>query len=496
MRCYRCGHELTSNTKCTNCGADVRAYYRICNLSYIHYNEGLEKARVRDLSGAVISLTRSLKYNKRNIPARNLLGLVHFEMGDYVNALSEWIVSLNIRPKENAASGYVKELQRDRHQLSVLNRSVKKYNQALDYIANDSEDLAIIQLRHAVADSPHFIEARKLLGLLYIHSGQHESARKVLQEALQLDRGNKQVMKYLNSLRYNHIAGSPALSVAEQRDMGYLPDDADEGIVEAKRTKQSYRFLIPLLVGALSAFLLTWFLLTPARVRQVTQKTNATLVEYTGQIADLENQIAQLTPKEEEEDVAQTGIDAYEALVDVAGVYQGGNYSSIELLTSLLKIDKESLSAKGRLMYDSLYENLYDNGLYQGSTQADEEFSMGNYETALGLYKSVIDIEPNYNNGLTLLQLGISYDLTGNKDEAKKIYQQVIDNYSESYLADEAREHMSNLSTGGETPDPYYETQDSSDDGDDYDYNYDNNYDNSYDDGNYDNGNYDDDGGY
>lgn len=38
------------------------------------YNEALQRASVRDLSGAIDSLKRSLRFNKLNIDARNLLG--------------------------------------------------------------------------------------------------------------------------------------------------------------------------------------------------------------------------------------------------------------------------------------------------------------------------------------------------------------------------------------------------------------------------------------
>ena len=39
------------------------------------YNDGLRKAQMRDMSGAVASLRRSLQFNRENIAARNLLGL-------------------------------------------------------------------------------------------------------------------------------------------------------------------------------------------------------------------------------------------------------------------------------------------------------------------------------------------------------------------------------------------------------------------------------------
>ena len=51
------------------------------SLSVRYYNQGLDKAEIRDLSGAIDLLRRSLKFNKLNIEARNLLGLVYFETG-------------------------------------------------------------------------------------------------------------------------------------------------------------------------------------------------------------------------------------------------------------------------------------------------------------------------------------------------------------------------------------------------------------------------------
>ena len=34
------------------------------------YNDGLKKAQIRDMSGAIVSLRRSLQYNRENIAAR------------------------------------------------------------------------------------------------------------------------------------------------------------------------------------------------------------------------------------------------------------------------------------------------------------------------------------------------------------------------------------------------------------------------------------------
>lgn len=107
----------------------------------------MEKAGVRDLSGAIESLKISLRFNKLNIDARNLLGLIYYEMGEVVTALTEWVISKNYQPKDNLASRYLDEVQKNQARLDSVNQTIKKYNQALLYCKQNSRDLAIIQLK-------------------------------------------------------------------------------------------------------------------------------------------------------------------------------------------------------------------------------------------------------------------------------------------------------------------------------------------------------------
>ncbi len=145
MFCYNCGCQLSEYDFCTGCGADVSLYKKIICVSNMFYNDGLERAGIRDLSGAITSLRQSLKFNKNNVEARNLLGLVYFEMGEVVAALSEWVISKNLRPEKNIADDYIEKVQANATRLDSINQTIKKFNQALTYCQQDSRDLAIIQ---------------------------------------------------------------------------------------------------------------------------------------------------------------------------------------------------------------------------------------------------------------------------------------------------------------------------------------------------------------
>ena len=73
MKCYNCGAKLGRENICPECGVNVKIYKKIVMASNEYYNDALAKASVRDLSGAIESLKTSLKFNKLNIDARNLL---------------------------------------------------------------------------------------------------------------------------------------------------------------------------------------------------------------------------------------------------------------------------------------------------------------------------------------------------------------------------------------------------------------------------------------
>ena len=66
MQCPYCKAKLTAADTCEKCGSDVRQFKKLYRLSNRCYNEGLQKAKGRDLSGAVVELQNSLKINKKN----------------------------------------------------------------------------------------------------------------------------------------------------------------------------------------------------------------------------------------------------------------------------------------------------------------------------------------------------------------------------------------------------------------------------------------------
>ena len=88
-----------------------------------YYNLGLEQAGVRNLSGAIVSLKNSLKFNKYNIDARNLLGLIYCETGEVVDALSEWVISRVISRRTILPVIILMQIQQGRKKLDSVNET-------------------------------------------------------------------------------------------------------------------------------------------------------------------------------------------------------------------------------------------------------------------------------------------------------------------------------------------------------------------------------------
>lgn len=200
MICYKCGQDAGWNDKCPVCGADLSLFKRAIRISNSYYNDGLQKAQVRNLSGAIISLRQSLKFYKYNIQARNLLGLIYYEMGEMVDALSEWVISANYQPDDNLAKKYIDQIHNNRNQLETINQTIKKYNQALTYCKQDSKDLAVIQLRKVLSLNPKLVKGHQLLALLYLEEGHLDKAKKALRDAGKIDTDNTTTLRYLKEV--------------------------------------------------------------------------------------------------------------------------------------------------------------------------------------------------------------------------------------------------------------------------------------------------------
>lgn len=379
MKCMNCGAELTDSAYCPNCGCDVSVQKQAIVLSGIYYNQGLEKAQVRDLSGAMDQLRRSLKFNKMNIDARNLLGLVYFETGEVVSALSEWVISKNMQPENNAAAGYIRNLQQDANRLDVINQTIKKYNFALQNAVEGNEDTAVIQLKKLLTQNPKLIKGYQLLALLYIHKGEYEKARRQLKRAIKIDKTNTTTLRFLAEV--DEQTGTrtqleprrfPGIRRAPAEEASALSGGRRAEAVPAQTlpARTSNRFSVfNLIFGAVLGAAAIWFLVIPARTRAINLEANDKIAQYSTNIASYKSQNAALSQQLSTAQAAASSATAAESSSDsVTSSYSnlvkaGRDAAAGESSTAaaeLQSVDRSLLDDDSAAVYDTLAAQLAD----------------------------------------------------------------------------------------------------------------------------------------
>ncbi|MCB7302584.1 tetratricopeptide repeat protein [Bariatricus massiliensis] len=440
---------------------------RLAYQSNYWYNDGLKKANIRDLSGAVSSLRRSLQYNRENIMARNLLGLVYYGRGEVVEALVEWIISKNFKSYENIANYYIKKVQETPSELETINQAIHKYNQCLIYCQQNGEDLAIIQLKKVVAAHPTFLKAHQLLALLYLHTEQYAKARQILRRAHKMDTTNEITLSYMHELA--QIRSQKVAKLKEDKNQTVSYNLGNETIIQpasaSLKDNAGVLTIVNILIGIAVGAAVIWFLIVPSVNQKKAGEANRNVTELSEQIASKDAQINALKKELEgyrsSSDEAESAIataqstqESYEKLMTVYNQYQGGNTSNADMLEGLLAVTPDALGEQGKAIYGEISGDLFPKMCERLYAQAQSDMEGGSYGEAVTALESVIRMDEGYDEGKALKLLGDAYAGNGDAEKAKETYEKVTANYSGTDAANEAQNALSGTpaenNSGGE----------------------------------------------
>ena len=452
MKCFNCGADLKDSEYCSQCGADVKLYSRMLKLSNAYYNEGLEKAKVRDLSGAVLALRESLKINKKNTNARNLLGLVYYEMGMAVEALTQWIISRSFQSSKNIADEYIESIQNNPARLDTVNTSLRKYNQALVYCQQGSYDLAIIQLKKVLSVNGKLLDAHLLLALLYMKVENYARARNEIKKVLAVDCNNTQALRYLKELSRETDKDQPK---EEEKNKDYIAYTRDnETIIQPVGVKDNSGFhaILNVVIGLVIGVAVMGLLIMPALQSKKSGELNKAVAEYSDQVDAKSATLDSLKQeneslKQQAEEATKAASDAadkvssYEELLKAYASYSAGD--SAAALQELEAINQDTLSDDAKTLYSSVFSEVgvtAVNDLYKTGYAAYEK---GDYDTAIADLGKCYELDNT--QGDALYFLARSYHKSGDTENAKIYYQKVIEEFPNTRKATDAEGLMKGL---------------------------------------------------
>lgn len=460
MICYNCGCRLSEKNFCTGCGADVTLYKKIMFASNRFYNEGLDKASVRDLSGAITSLRESLKLNKNNIEARNLLGLVYYERGEVVAALSEWVISKNIKEDKNIADDYINMIQNNPGRLETFNQTVKKYNQALLYCQQDSLDLAVIQLKKVLSMNPRFLQARQLLSLLYINNQDWDKAKKELDKCIKIDANNTMTLRYIKEVE--SMMPSEEERVKKKKE-AIVYQSGNDTVIQPVGKKEivGFQTLLNIIIGVVIGVGVAWYLVVPARVQHAQSQVNEQLKsvseqldaktvqvdELTQQINDLTKEKDSLSSSLNEAQGVNVAVEANTDLIEAALMYMNKTADEQTIAEELELIDQDYLDNDATESFKTLYQTILEavgpvvaKGCYNTGYEA---FRTEEYDTAIENLEKAFKYDAT--NGEALYNLAQSYNRSGDTDKAVETYKKVIELFPNTEKARKSENYIKEL---------------------------------------------------
>jgi len=434
-------------------------------MSSILYNKGLSQAQTRNLSGAVLSLTESLQIDKKHTDARNLLGLICFEMGLVGDAVKHWIISTGFQKQNNRASLYLTDIERNTSSYERLNEAVRAYNMAIEYVERENDDLAILRLKKAVELSPNFVQAMNLLAFCYLLQKNSRGALSMIERVLLIDEGNETALRY-----YKTITGVKMKAAAMiNKPSGTVKEDVSQPeppFVEARTVKTEnekratlFNDILFFSIGAIIAVSVMYALVIPAIVQNATERAGEladelislnemhqiATADMSGRIDDLELEIETLeeTVAAQSEQISHFEsiqvVTAAQWLLDdgnvigAAEVIYNANLSGLPV--DVLEKAEEIIAAT----YSYTAARLYNDGI--------SAFNAGNFADARTSLESALRFSRVLGSNLDNIYfyLGSAELNLGNTEAAAAHFRIVVDDYPNSAVFSRAYEELGQL---------------------------------------------------
>ncbi len=462
MKCPRCGHEMMKRRRrCEICGQDLSMYERLQRISNSFYNKGLERAKVRDLTGAIEMLKKSLEMNKENTDARNLLGLVYFEMGEVVAALSEWVISKHFNQDNPVADKFIEKVQADTVAFDTMNQTIRKYNIALANAKRQDDDLAILQLKRVISMHPKYVRALLLLSLIYLKNCEYEKAKRCLVRVQKIDVGNVTAMRFMEEIRLQTQPGAQGTEQQKEAD-DFSSTPQFVPVHSYKEEKPNFIAFLTFFLGLVIGVAVIYYMAVPNIRKSIMEEYNKKEIDYSAMLSVkdvsiaslesniriLENQVNDLerTLRREEGYV----LTDYEPLVNALYGYR--EYlllaePTVEqadaLLAEIYALDMsiiETENEKAMSLYEAMLEDMETRAAVFYTQQGLLLYGEGKNEEALPVLEQAYTYSDN--DPEVIYHLGRIYHAKGDLPQAKLLYQMLLENHPDSLRCQEAEVYL------------------------------------------------------
>ena len=442
--------------------AGINRRRKLEQMSNGYYNLSLSLAKERNLSSALNALSIALGLNKKNIDARNLYGLICFEMGEETKALISWVISINISQIGNPAQNYLQKIRNKSAYLEKSQDAISKYNKAISQIKTVNYDMARITLKQAVDIRPHFVKAMLALALLDIREGKSSEAKKLLDNVLSIDRFNTKAITYLEEMKpltekkarkeKLSVIGSP---VKKEKNV----ENANNGmpVTEIYKNYSGMFTAINVGIGLIVGACAMVFLYMPTMKVALNNAHNKEIVEISQQLNDVNLSIETLKSENEGlneqvnklTEVNNTSTEnmnykllQYVYFLGLIKEYNTKNYTRAAEIFSNLDVGQltdvdNGLGISVTGTFAEMAPKMRDEGPKLLLKVADGLNRSGDFAGAIGYYDAALRISPDYVEAK--YKKALAYKTMGDVDTANNLFTEIITNYPDDRFANESK---------------------------------------------------------
>lgn len=420
---------------CEGCDVDRRFYSKLSIISNKLYNEAVEEANKGEITKSIRSLKKSIEFDKKNVRARNLLGLCYYKIGKLTDAIKEWVISVNIKPENNLAQEYLEDIEENPDVIEKYNNAYRLYNDALDFLKHGDEDVAIINLKNVIKSIPNFIDAKTVLGLCYVNQNHLDEGIKEFEEVLDIDSDNQLILEYIKDLKSNYVSNKlDSISKLKKEN-------------EKQFTKMMFKrnlknnFLNPKLIfyffsGVVFASIFMSVLVMPGFNQYLKKKVDNLNIEVASLKEDLNQKGNSLTENEDEIKRLNNKVDSLNKLTDEnsklnLAYIHFKNGDSTDAASILVDLNIEQFDENATDMYEYLKQRTFDDATeYYYRLAKDKYYDNGDYVKAREYFNKVLDFNmENAYHGLSIYFVGSSNFRLGNTEKAKEMYRKYLREY-------------------------------------------------------------------
>ncbi|NMB96983.1 MAG: tetratricopeptide repeat protein [Clostridiaceae bacterium] len=356
--------------------------------------------------------------------------------------------------------------------------SVDLYNSALENLRFNSEDIAIIELKKAVALNPEFNEAVMLLGVCFCYMKAYEKAEEMFKRVVKAESNGVKAFNYLNRIRNNHTEQSKSgdedqeskerkstkhsksisktsasrsakrtskdASYAISQNVSYsMPEVSLRANAKASRKDTIIRYITGVITGLIIAFIVGVPSIFGTKRENKPQEDANTdmIVTLNEKIEDYENRNNMLSQEinnlKKDLENAQKDAEYYKSavkLTEAEELLKNNMYE--EAADVLVAVKNIEFISEEKEKYDELVNKTMQVATDRVYSQAYNFFQSGNYQQALEKYLKIPDYMENYSKmDIVLYYIGKTYLALNDNENAKLAFQEVIERFPESEYA-------------------------------------------------------------